>query len=120
MHHSSGLALVLLGLLVLADRLTRARFTAIRVAIGLLWVVFGTHLFIRSDPEGWPVGPASLLESFSMPTWAEWVQHKLLSLIPIALGMWTFISRRVGPTAPQSYAVAAMAGLGAAGLLFSS
>ena len=117
MHHSSGVALVLLGGLVLADRLTGRRYGAIRVGIGLVWVVFGAHLFIRSDPEGWPIGPAGLLESFSMPTAGEWMQHKLLSLIPLALGIWTFTPRYLLPNPYWTYALGGLMALGGGALL---
>ncbi len=117
MHHSSGMVLIVLGVLVLADRMTGRRHGAFQVSVGVVWLLFGLHLFIRSDPEGWPIGPASFLESFSMPTAAEWIQHKVLSLIPLALGVWTFVSRRVPMGAPASYAVGAVLALGGAALL---
>ena len=117
MHRSSGTAVIVLGGLVLTDRLTKQRYGALRVGIGVVWLVFGAHLFIRSDPEGWPVGPAGFMESFSMPTASEWVQHKLLSLIPVALGLWTLLSRRVPANAYWSYALGGVLALGGAGLL---
>ena len=118
MHHSSGVALMALGMLVLFDRLTRGRIAAIQLGIALIWLGFGAHLFIRSDPEGWPIGPAGFLESFSMPTSGEWIQHKLLSLIPLALGLWTLISRRGAMKPSLSYALGGLLALGGAALLF--
>ena len=117
MHHSSGLALIVLGILVLSDRLTRGRIAAIQLGIAFIWLGFGTHLFIRSDPEGWPIGPAGFLESFSMPTSKEWIQHKLLSLIPMALGVWTLWSRHAEPKPYLTYAMGAVLALGGAALL---
>lgn len=117
MHHSSGVALILLGTLVLTDRVTSRRHGAFQISVGIVWLLFGLHLFIRSDPEGWPIGPAGFLESFSMPTASEWIQHKVLSLIPIALGVWAFLSRRVPMSAPMSYALGGLLALGGAGLL---
>jgi putative copper resistance protein D len=117
MHRSSGVALIVLGALVLGDRLTERRYGTFQIGIGVVWLLFGLHLFIRSDPEGWPVGPAGLLESFSMPTAGEWLQHKVLSLIPLALGVWTFLSRRVPMSAAASYALGGVLALGGAGLL---
>jgi len=118
MHHSSGVALMALGMLVLFDRLTRGRFATIQLGIALIWLGFGTHLFIRSDPEGWPIGPAGFLESFSMPTSGEWIQHKLLSLIPLALGLWALITRGRAMKASLSYALGGLLALGGAALLF--
>ena len=117
MHHSSGAALIVLGVLVLTDRLTKQRHGALQMGIGVVWLVIGAHLFIRSDPEGWPIGPAGFMESFSMPTAGEWVQHKLLSLIPLALGIWTLLSRRVPANAYWSYALGGLLALGGAALL---
>ena len=61
MHHSSGAAVIVLGVLVLTDRLTNRRYGALRMGISLVWLAFGAHLFIRSDPEGWPIGPAGFV-----------------------------------------------------------
>ena len=117
MHRSSGMALIVLGVLVLANRMTKRRDGTFQIGIGVVWLLFGAHLFIRSDPEGWPIGPAGFLESFSMPTSDEWIQHKVLSLIPLALGIWTFTPRSRQPNLYWSYALGGMLALGGAGLL---
>jgi len=117
MHHSSGVALIVLGILVFSDRLARGRIAAIQLGITLLWLGFGAHVFIRSDPEGWPIGPAGFLESLSMPTSREWIQHKLLSLIPMALGVWTLWSRHAKPKPYLTYAMGAVLAVGGAALL---
>jgi copper resistance protein D len=118
MHRSSGIALVALGILVLCERLRPQQRGMIRVGIGLLWLVFGAHLFIRSDPEGWPIGPAGFLDSFSMPTAGEWIQHKVLSLIPISLGIRTLVSRPRMAHPAVSWILGGVLALGGAGLLF--
>ena len=117
MHHSSGVALIVIGLLLLSDRLTRGRIAAIQLGIAFLWLGFGAHVFVRSDPEGWPIGPAGFLESLSMPTSREWIQHKLLSLIPMALGVWTLWSRHANPKPYLTYAMGAVLAVGGAALL---
>ena len=117
MHQSSGTALIVLGVLVLTDRLTARRYGAVRVGIGVTWLLLGAHLFIQADQEGWPIGPAGFVESFSMPTAGEWVQHKLLSLIPFALGVWTLLSRRMPANTYLTYALGGVLALGGAGLL---
>jgi len=61
MHRSSGTALIVLGALVLADRLTKRRHGMFQIGIGVVWMLFGLHLFIRSDLEGWPIGQAGAL-----------------------------------------------------------
>ena len=115
MHRSSGLALAVIGLLMLADRIRPRNW--FRIAIALIWLGFGLHLFVRSDPEGWPIGPAGFLESFSMPTAGEWVQHKLLSLIPLALGIWTCTPRYRLPNPYWTYALGGLMVLGGGALL---
>jgi hypothetical protein len=117
MHRSSGAALLALGALVWGDRLTGRRHGIFRGGIGLCWLAFGAFLFVRSDVEGWPIGPAGFLESFSMPTAGEWLQHKVLSLIPVALGIWTFTPLYRQTQARWSYALGALIALGAGGLL---
>jgi putative copper resistance protein D len=117
MHHSSGLTLIVIGMLVLTDRLTNRRYGAVRLAIGLTWIVFGAHVFIRSDPDAWPLGPPGFLESFSIPIANEWIQHKLFSLIPFILGTWTLLSKPGIMNGRWSYTLGGILALGGAGLL---
>jgi putative copper resistance protein D len=49
-----------------------------------LWIVLGTLLFVRSDPEAWPYGPGSVAEIVGDPLV---LQHKILTLIPVAIGL---------------------------------
>jgi hypothetical protein len=116
MHHSSGLAVVALGSLVLVDRVTRRRVKAIPIAIGLLWMGLGIHLLIRSDPDGWPM-TGGFFESFVMSNSREWIQHKLLSLIPFGLGIWTLWFRHAERNAYVMYAMGAVLALGGMGLM---
>ncbi len=117
MHHSSGLVLVAVGILLLADRLTDRRYRAIRIGIGLLWLVLGLHIMINSDRPQWPLG-AGFVESFSIPGAGEWIQHKILALLPLGLGAYTILSRPAAPTPLRCYGVAALLALGAIGLFF--
>jgi len=117
MHHSSGIALVAIGLLILLDRLSLLPSKLTLVLIGCSWFAFGAFVFIKSDPEGWPIGPAGFLQSFSMPTAGEWIQHKLLSLIPMLLGVYSVSIRRVPPSTNVAYWAAGAALLGGIGLM---
>lgn len=118
MHHTSGWAVLALSALLLADRLTYQRHRLIGISIGCVWLLFGVFLFIRADPEGWPIGPAGFLESFTMPTSGEWLQHKVLSLIPMFLGLYSLGVRRIMPNARKwNYVLAFLAVLGAIGVL---
>jgi hypothetical protein len=116
MHRTSGVIVMVIGLLILANRLTAERYPHIRLAIGATWILMGIFIFVRSDRAGWPIGPNSFLESFTMPTRAEWIQHKLLALIPILLGLYCArdTPRELSPR--WTYAAATVASLGALAL----
>ena len=53
MHHSSGVALMALGMLVLFDRLTRGRIPAVQLAIALIWLGIGSAMALGE------IGPAA-------------------------------------------------------------
>jgi hypothetical protein len=117
MHHSSGIAMIALGVLMFVDRLLKSRRQAFGILIGCVWLLFGAFLFIKADPEGWPIGAAGFIESFRMPTANEWIQHKLLSLIPMLLGVYSILARFAPPTAIETFAAAGAAFLGGLGLM---
>jgi hypothetical protein len=116
MHHAAGVGLVLVSLFLLAYRLTEQRFAILRISIGATWFLLGVFLFIRSDPEGWPIGLAGFLESFTMPTRGEWIQHKVLSMIPMFMGIYTGRAHTQMPKVYWNYAAAGLALFGALAL----
>jgi hypothetical protein len=117
MHHSSGLVLMVIALLLIADRLRLCPHAVTTILIGCTWVLFGVFLFIKSDPDEWPIS-LSFMESFHRPvTRNEWIQHKLLSFIPMLLGAYTLSSRRGRHPLTRTYAAAAAALIGGMGLL---
>ncbi len=117
MHHAAGAGVLLVGGLLLADRFTAHRYRAFRAGIGAVWVGMGLFLFTFSDLEAWPIGPAGFLDSFSLPTAHEWIQHHVLSLIPVALGVATLVSPRREGSPVWKYLAAGLGVLGGAGLL---
>jgi hypothetical protein len=82
-HRSSGIFLLVIAALVFWQTLRRPRGIWPGV-IAVLWIAFGIYLFVRSDPEAWPWGPLGLLESLRD---TEVLQHKVLTLIPIVIGI---------------------------------
>lgn len=117
MHHSSGLVLMVIALLLLADRLQLCPHTVSTILIGCTWLLFGVFLFIKSDPDEWPIS-LSFIESFHRPvTRNEWIQHKLLSLIPMLLGAYTLSARRSEQPLIRTYAAAGTSLIGGMGLL---
>jgi len=118
MHRSCGLALIALGLVILADRLTDRKHAALRKAMGFVWLAMGLHIFFNADPMDWPVA-GSFMESWSRPASGEWLQHKILSLIPVAMGLYAMVAarRRMEMKPWQGVALAAVMALGGIGLL---
>lgn len=117
MHHSSGFVLVTIALLLIIDRLRLYPHAATIILIGCTWLLFGVFLFIKSDPDEWPIS-LSFMESLHKPTTrSEWIQHKLLSLIPVLLGAYTLSGRRGGKAMTRTYVAAGAALLGGIGLL---
>ena len=116
MHHSCGVALLAIGVLMLIDRATGRRYRGIRIGMGALWIGLGIHIVMNADPTHWPFG-AGFVESFSKPAADEWVQHKLLSLIPMGLGLFLMAVPYRKPKWFQSFLLACVMGLGGLGLI---
>jgi copper resistance protein D len=70
-HNWVGLMLVIIGLLATISRTGRLSFTRHWPLAFLLMAVF---IFLRADPENWPLGPNGFWESFDQ---AEVLQHRL-------------------------------------------
>src|SRR5438876_12120329 len=117
MHHASGVTVLVIATLLLVDRLTAHRHRLLRVGSGLTWLMFGAFLFVFSDLEAWPIGPAGFIESFSLSTTHEWIQHHLLSIIPMVLGIYTMLFRWEQPRPLWRYLAAGIAMLRGAALL---
>jgi len=118
MHRSCGIIVALLGLLVLTDRLTQRRHGALRKGVGAIWFLMGVHIFLNADPTDWPLA-ATFMESYNRPGSSEWLQHKVLCLIPMAIGLYTiFVARRERPNLLAGYAVAAALVFGGVALLY--
>lgn len=118
MHRSCGIALIGLGLLILADRLTRRRYGAIRKGMGVIWLLMGGHILWNADPTDWPV-VGTFMESYNRPHSSEWLEHKILSLIPMAIGLYAmFVARREKPNPSAGFAMAAVLALGGVALFY--
>src|SRR5262245_66318769 len=48
MHHSSGMTVLVIALLLLGDRFTAHRYRLLRVGSGLTWLTLGVFLFVFS------------------------------------------------------------------------
>ncbi len=83
-HRSSGVFLLVIAAVAFWQALRRPRSLVWPGVAAALWIAFGVYLFIRSDPEAWPWGPLGLIESLRD---TEVLQHKVLTVIPIVIGL---------------------------------
>ncbi len=117
MHHTAGQFVFAIGILMALDRATQSRRPLLRYAIGAMWMLFGLFIFVRANPDGWPIG-AGFWDSWTRPTAVEWIQHKVLSLIPLGLALYAFRGRHVmEQDKGAAYVAVGLAILGAVGLL---
>jgi putative copper resistance protein D len=85
-HHWAGLFVLAIGFMALLNQagLRWARHWP------LIFLGLSAFLFIRSDPEVWPLGQIGLLESLRD---AEVVQHRLFALMPLLFGVFEWCVR---------------------------
>ncbi|HVM78536.1 MAG TPA: CopD family protein [Stellaceae bacterium] len=81
-HHWAGIAVLLIGLLALAER---ARIAPWARHWPLIFVALAVFLFFRSDPEVWPLGDIGFLQSLRDP---EVVQHRIFVLLIAGFGVF--------------------------------
>ena len=74
-HHWAGLVVLTVGLLAILSRSGIARW-ARHWPLGFLGLA--VFLFLRADPENWPLGPRGFWESFAV---VEVLQHRLFVLM---------------------------------------
>ncbi len=85
-HHWAGLFVLAIGLLALLNQ------AGVRWARHwpLVFLGLSAFLFLRSDPEIWPLGDIGLLVSLRDP---EVVQHRLFALMPLLFGVFEWCVR---------------------------
>ncbi len=88
-HHWSGLFVVAIGLLAL---LNQAGFRPAR-HWPLVFLALAAFLFVRSDPEVWPIGPNGFWESMRD---VEVLQHKFFVLLIVIFGLFEWRVRAFG------------------------
>lgn len=94
MHDAAGVFLVTIGLLAFLGGFEHRGLAWVGYAWPFLWITLGLFLFVRSDPEAWPIGPAGFWDSFTIPTAHEVIQHKILSLVTVMVGVFELLMRR--------------------------
>ena len=81
-HNWMGLLLVLMGVLATISRTGHLSFTR---HWPLVFLLMGLFIFLRADPENWPLGPNGFWESFDR---ADVLQHRLAVLLVIAFAVF--------------------------------
>jgi putative copper resistance protein D len=90
-HHWAGVGVLLIGLLALCTQIGRAAWAR---NWPLLFLALAGFMFLRSDPENWPLGPNGFWESFVR---SDVLQHRAFVLLVVALGVfeWTVQTGRI-------------------------
>ncbi len=114
-HHLAGLLVLAIGLLALLDRTGRAPWAR---NWPLLFLLLGGFLWIKADPEVWPLGDVGFWASLRDP---EVVQHRLFVLLiaGFAVFEWCVRTGRI-KSARAALAFPLVVALGAALLLIHS
>jgi putative copper resistance protein D len=81
-HHWAGLVVLLIGLLALCTQIGGAAWAR---NWPLLFLGLAGFLFIRSDPENWPLGPNSFWASFAL---SDVLQHRAFVVLVVALAVF--------------------------------
>jgi putative copper resistance protein D len=90
-HHWAGLVVLLMGLLALCTQIRRAPWAR---NWPLLFLALAGFIFIRADPENWPLGPNGFWASFVV---SDVLQHRAFVLLIVVLGVfeWTVQTGRI-------------------------
>jgi copper resistance protein D len=81
-HHWAGAIVLLVGLLALGARLPGLGWAR---NWPLAFLALAVFLFLRADPENWPLGPRGFWESFLV---AEVLQHRLFVVLIVLFGFF--------------------------------
>jgi putative copper resistance protein D len=95
-HHWAGLIVLAIGLLAVLSASGLAPWARHWPLVFLGLAVF---LFLRADPENWPLGPRSFWQSFAV---AEVMQHRLFVLLIVAFAVFEWGVRNARIAAPAA------------------
>jgi putative copper resistance protein D len=101
-HHWAGIFVIVIGLLAMLEKTGRARWAR---HWPLAFIGLAVFLFIRSDPETWPLGKIGFFESLRD---AEVFQHRMIVLLVVAFGVfeWSVRTGRIRrPWAPLVFPI---------------
>ena len=87
-HRMAGFFVLLVGMVLLAEKPLTRRWPLAKYAWPAFLFLPGLYLLFLSDPESWPIGQQSL--GYVITVNHQVFQHKLFSLILLALGIFEF------------------------------
>jgi putative copper resistance protein D len=108
-HHWAGIFVMVIGILAMIEKTGRARWAR---HWPLVFLGLAAFLFVRSDPENWPLGDIGLWESLRD---AEVFQHRLVVLLVIVFGLFEWgvrTGRITKPWAPLAFPILTAVGGG--------
>jgi putative copper resistance protein D len=112
-HHVAGLFVLAMGLLATVHGLGRARWAR---HWPLVFLGLAGFLFLRNDPEAWPLGRYGFWESLTDPTV---LQHRLVVPVIVAFGIFEWMVRTGRFRAPRPALVFPILCAVSAGLLLT-
>jgi putative copper resistance protein D len=95
-HHWAGLFVLAVGLLAALSASGLAPWAR---HWPLVFLGLAAFLFLRADPENWPLGPRSFWQSFAV---AEVMQHRLFVLLIVAFAVFEWGVRNARIAAPAA------------------
>jgi putative copper resistance protein D len=86
-HHWAGIFVIVIGLLAMLEKTGKAPWAR---HWPLAFLPLAAFLFVRSDPETWPLGKIGFFESLRD---AEVFQHRVIVLLVVAFGLFEWAAR---------------------------
>lgn len=86
-HNLAGLVVLVMALVAMAER---GRLARVARHWPLLFVLLSGFLLVRTDPEAWPGAGGGVWATLADP---EVLQHRVLSLLPAAFGVFEWLVR---------------------------
>lgn len=112
-HHWAGIIVFAVGIFAVASRSGRLKWAR---HWPLIFIGLAVFIFLRADPENWPLGPNGFWESFLV---ADVLQHRFFALLIIAFAVFEWRVQTGRSTRPKfAFVFPAVCALGGA-LLFT-
>jgi len=112
-HHWAGLLVLAIGIFALLGRNRRAQWAR---HWPLLFIGLAAFIFLRGDPEVWPLGAVGLIESLKDP---EVLQHRLFVVVLVGFAVFEWRVQTGRSTLTRSSRVFPLLVAGAATLLLT-